>query len=153
MAQSRKQNLWCISLLILQLPEMWPPSPLGAQSTEVLHGLMALCRQLRTQRLTQTQVGEVFTLTVSFTQFHTHLPCREDVLGSGRSKDAHDLPHVASNWTKGSGRKDMKPGGKNPCWDTLNGPGVWASRVVDTVPIYFASKRECPRMCFYARLE
>lgn len=31
--QSWKQSLWCIHLLILQLPEMWPTSPLGLQST------------------------------------------------------------------------------------------------------------------------
>lgn len=36
----------------------------------------------------ETEAGEVFTLILSLPQAHTHLPCQEDILGSGGSKDA-----------------------------------------------------------------
>lgn len=35
----------------------------------------------------ETEAGEVFTLILSLPQAHTHLPCQEDILGSGGSKD------------------------------------------------------------------
>lgn len=71
-----------------------------------------MSRQLRTRASRADTAGEVFTLTVSFTQFHT---CQKDMLGSDRSMDTHDCPQVASNWAKGSELKDMKTSRWKPC--------------------------------------